>query len=117
MNANETKDAYRRAMKDAGWTVLFRRYTGTGTNRPRFDVPVRARIVDYQPHELSGLIVQGDRKAILLVEDMVAAQVPLDIRKGDKIVDRGKELNIEAPDNNTRRVQGELIAYELQVRG
>jgi hypothetical protein len=108
---------YRRAMDEAGEVVTFRRYTGAGANRPRFDADVRARVMDYTPDELVGTIVQGDRKLIVLAEDLITAQVPLDLRKGDKIVVRGKELNIEAVDDNTRRVQGVLIAYELQVRG
>lgn len=103
-------------MDIAGETIVIRRYTGAGTNRPRFDAPVRARVMDYVPHELVGSIVQGDRKLIVLAEDMVAAQIPLDLRAGDKVVVRGKELNIQAANDNTRRIAGELIAYELQVR-
>lgn len=117
MTPEETKDAYRRAMDVAGETILIRRYTGSGTSRPRFDAQVRARVMDFEPRELVGSIVQGDRKLIVLAEDLVTAQVPLDLRKGDKVVVRGKELNIEAADDNTRRVQGVLVAYELQVRG
>lgn len=116
MTPDEARDSYRRAMDVAGETILIRRYTGAGTNRPRFDATVRARVVDYVPHELIGTVVQGDRKLIVLVEDMVAAQIPLDLRAGDKVVVRGKELNIQAADDNTRRIAGELIAYELQVR-
>lgn len=116
MTPDEIKASYRRAMDEAGEVVTFRRYTGAGSARPYFDAEVRARVMDYTPDELVGTIVQGDRKLILLAEDMIAAQVPPP-RKGDKIVVRGKELNIEAPNDNTRRVQGVLIAYELQVRG
>lgn len=117
MTTEQIAADYRRAMDAVGEVVAFRRYTGAGANRPRFDADIRARVMDYTPDELIGTIVQGDRKLIVLAEDMIAAQVPLDMRKGDKIVVRGKELNIEAVDDNTRRVQGVLIAYELQVRG
>lgn len=121
MTPEQARASYRRMMAVAGSgevrKVLVRRYTGTGANRPRFDAEVRARVTGYQPHELVGTIVQGDRKVILLAEDLSRAQFPTPLRKGDKVVDAGKELNIEAPDDNTRRVQGELIAYELQVRG
>lgn len=117
MTPDQIKIGYRSAMDVAGETVVFRRYTGAGANRPRFDTDVRARVVDYMPDELVGTIQQGDRKLIVLADDLIGAQVPLDLRKGDKIVVRGKELNIEAVDDNTRRVQGVLIAYELQVRG
>jgi hypothetical protein len=117
MTPEQARASYRRMMAVAGETVLIRRYTGTGANRPRFDAEVRARVTEYEPKELVGGIEQGDRKVVLLAEDLERAQFATPLRKGDKAVVRGKELNIEAPDNNTRRVQGELIAYELQVRG
>lgn len=117
MTPEEIKATYRRDMDAVGETVLIRRYTGTGSARPRFDAAVKARVVDYEPKDLVGLIQQGDRKLIVLAEDLIAAQIPLDLRKGDKSVVRGKELNIEAADDSTRRVAGVLIAYELQVRG
>ncbi len=117
MTPDEIKASYRRAMDAAGEEIVIRRYTGTGPNRPFFDAPVRARVVGYEPREIVGTIQQGDHRVILLAEDMVAAQIPLDLKSGDKAVVRGVELNIEAANGNTRRVQGVLIAYELQVRG
>ena len=48
---------------------------------------------------------------------MVAARAGAAKPSDILLVVRGKELNIEAADDNTRRVQGVLIAYELQVRG
>ena len=117
MTPAEAKDGYRRAMDVAGETIVVRRYTGTGPDRPYFDASVRARVTKYEPHEIVGLIQQGDRRIILLAEDMVAAQIPLALTNGDKVVVRGEELNIEGADDNTRRIQGVLIAIELQVRG
>lgn len=117
MTPEQCRATYRRFLDQVGEVVLIRRYTGAGASRPRFDVSVKARVVEYEPNELAGLIVQGDRKLIVLAQDLIDAQFPIPLRKGDKAVVRGKELNIEAPDDNTRRVRGELIAYELQVRG
>jgi hypothetical protein len=117
MTPASARMTYRRMMGLVGEKVLIRRYTGTGANRPRFDAEVTARVTDYEPSELVGTIVQGDRKIIVMHEDLATAQFPTPIKKGDKVVARGKELNVEAPDDNTRRVQGELIAWELQVRG
>lgn len=117
MTPAQARSTYRRMMGLVGETVLIRRYTGTGANRPRFDAEVTARVTEYEPKELTGTIQQGDRKLIVLAEDLMQAQFPTPIKKGDKAVVRGKELNIEAPDDNTRRIDGELIAYELQVRG
>ena len=107
--------SYRRKLKD---TVVIRRYANVaGPHRPWFDAEVRARVMGFAPDELVGGIVQGDRRLIVLAEDLIARQFPLPLRKGDKAIIRGRECNIEAPDDNTRRVQGVLIAYELQVRG
>ncbi len=117
MTPDSVKASYRQAIVAAATTVVVRRYTGTGENAPFFDVSVGARVVGYEPHELLGLIQQGDRRVIMLAEDLSDAQFPLPLRKGDKVLVRGRELNIEAVDDNTRRVQGVLVAYELQVRG
>lgn len=119
MTPEQCRSAHLRFMDGVGETVTIRRYTGTGTTRPKFDCDVRARVVEYDPKELVGSIVQGDRKLIVLYEDLVAAQFPLPIEKGAnwKVVVRGKELQIKSIDDNTRRIQGELIAYEMQAGG
>lgn len=119
MTPDQIKADYRAALDRVGTPaeVIIRRYTGAGTNRPRFDTPVRGRVVGYSPNDLVGSIVQGDRKIIILAEDLIAAQFPLPVLTSDKAVVRGKELAIMAADDSTRRVQGVLIAVELQVRG
>lgn len=117
MTPEECKSVYRDMMEEVGENVFVRRYFGTGVNRNKFEVKVLARIVGYSPQELVGTIVQGDQKLIVLVDDLEIYQFPLPLIKNDKVVVRGKELNIEAVDGNTRRIDGELIAYELQVRG
>ena len=117
MTPEALKASYRRAMNEAGETVKIRRYTGAGSNRPWFECEVMARVTGFEPEELVGAIVQGDRKLIVLAEDLIAAQFPLPIVKGDRAIVRGKELNIEAADDSTRRVAGVLVAYQLQVRG
>lgn len=117
MTPDSVKSAYRRMLNAAGETIRMRRYTGTGPNRPMFEADVIARVVDFDPKELIGPVQQGDRKVIVLAEDLIEAHFGLPLKKGDKAVVRGKELNIEAPDDNTRRVAGVLVAYELMVRG
>lgn len=117
MTPDSIKADYREMLTEVGEIVTVRRYSGSGENRPYFDASVLARVVDYEPRELVGLIAQGDRKLILLADDLVQAQFVLPIQKDDKVVVRGKELNIQGADDNTRRVKGILIAYELQVRG
>lgn len=117
MSAEAIRAAYRRAIDAVGETVTIRRYTGAGANRPYFDVAVRARVVGYAPQEMVGTIQEGDRKVILLAEDLIAAQAPLDLRKGDKIFVRGKEMDIHMADDSTRRVEGEIVAFEIRARG
>jgi hypothetical protein len=117
MTPQDARDTYRSMMDERGEIVLIRRYLGSGQNRPKFEVSVRARIFDYTPVELIGGIIQGDVKVICLYEDLVNGQYNLPILKNDKVVVGGKELNIESPDRHTRKIAGELIAYELQARG
>lgn len=114
MTPEQSIASYRRSLKDV---VVIRRYTGSGQNRPYFEATALARVTGFDPDELVGAIQQGDRKLIVLADDLVKAQFPLDLKKGDKAIVRGKELNIEAADDSTRRVAGMLIAFELQVRG
>lgn len=105
------------ALARRGEILKIRRYSGSGSSRTFIDVDARARVVGYEPEEIVGTIEQGDRKLIALAEDLASGAFAAGIRKDDKAVVRGKELNIEAVDDNTRRVAGVLIAYELQVRG
>jgi len=119
MTPDQAKAMYVRRLGDFEM-VSIRIYTGAGSSRPRFDYePIRARPVDFNPDELVGGIVQGDRNVIVLAEDVINAGVPLPLATGanTKMVIRGRELTIKAIDDNTRRLGGELIAYEMQVGG
>ena len=116
MTPDQCRSAYRRALGQFEQVVI-RRYTGSGANRPKFETTVLARVLDYVPSELIGTIQQGDKRLIILADDLIDAQFELPLRRGDKAVIRGKEHNIEAPDDSSRRLGGTLIAYELQVRG
>lgn len=115
MNPDAVKASYRRTLKDI---ISVRRYTGSGANRPRFDAPkIRANVSGFAPHELIGTIVQGDRKVIVFIDDLIERKMALPITTNDKVVIEGKELAIMGVDGSTRQVNGVLIAYELQVRG
>lgn len=117
MTPDQVMASYRRSLDQA---IRVRRYTGSGANRPRWDVTVMGQAIGYQPHELiagSG-IQQGDRKVILLAQDLIDRQFPLPLVKGDKLILWGKqEVNVEAIDDSTRRIGNTLIAYEVQARG
>jgi len=113
---DECRSAYRRALGEFE-PVVIRRYTGTGANRPKFEATVMGRVLGYTPADLIGTIQQGDKRLVILADDLIDAQFDLPLQAGDKAVIRGKEHNIEAPDDSSRRLGGVLIAYELQVRG
>lgn len=120
MTPAETKQSYITAMDNAGdpaANVSIRRFTGVGTSRVPTDTSARARVVGYQERELVGGIQQGDRKVILLADDLIDAGFVPPITANDKLIVRGKQLSIVSVDDSTRRVQGILIAYELQARG
>ncbi len=117
MNPDSVKETYKRMIENHGEWIFLRRYLGSGNNRPKFEAKVRARVFDYTPVELIGTIIQGDVKIILLTEDLETSQFDLPILKNDKVIVKGKEINIESVDKNTKRIQGEIIAYVLQGRG
>ncbi len=119
MNPDQAKAMYMRRLGDFE-QVTIRIYTGAGSSRPRFDYEeIRARPVDFNPDELVGGIIQGDRTVIVLADDVANAGIPLPLAAGanTKVVIRGRELTIKAINDNTRRLAGDLIAYEMVVGG
>lgn len=99
---------------EIGEDIAIRRYTGSGTPRPYTDTTTRARVMGYQPSQLVGPIVQGDRRVIALVDTLSSI---LPVTTNDKAVVGGTLLAIKAVDDNTRRIGGTLIALELTVGG
>jgi hypothetical protein len=114
MNPETVRDSYRRAIDENGEIVTIRRY---GPNRQKFDVAVRARVVGFSPSELVGVVQQGDRRVVILAEDLINAQFAIPIKASDKCEVRGVECAIIAPDDSTRRLGTNLIAYDLVIRG
>lgn len=117
MTPAQMKASYRRMMDMVGEDITLRRYTASGSNPAKTDKTVRARVTGYAPDELVGGITQGDRRIIVLSEDVAAQSFPEPILRSDKVVVRGKELAIVVIDDNTRRLAGTLIAYEFTARG
>lgn len=109
MDANEVAAAYAQSLTD---TVSV---TAGGVT-----AAVRARIVGYQPQELVSGIVQGDRKAVLLVADLTAGGITLPLRKGDSLtwVDGGATLKMTGQGKSEpRRIGAVSVAVDWQVRG
>jgi hypothetical protein len=113
MSSDDIKALYR---ADCQETIVIRRYTGTGTNRPHFEASVRGSSRRYHATELLGNIVQGDQEILILVEDLIQKKFPLPVTTNDRVVVAGKELAIIAP-NERADLDGTLIVYDLQARG
>jgi hypothetical protein len=112
---DQARSSYRRYLTH---TVAIRRYTGpAGPNRASVDTPCRARLRGAAAGVLVGDVMQFNFLAIILVEDLVAGGFALPITTGDKLVFGTRELAINFPDNATRSVDGELIAYVLSAKG
>ena len=107
MTPEQTSASYARALTDR---VTVSRGATTATN-------IHARVVGYEPAELVGGIVQGDRKAILLYADLVATSFPLPIVKTDRITWNGRVMSVMSADDATRRAGAVTVAIEVQVRG
>lgn len=112
MTPEQARASYRRQIRN-GETITLRR-----DGSPPIDKPVRARVTGYAPEELVGDVHQGDRRIVVLAEDVASTGFPVPFRDGfDKVILRGDQLTIQSSDDSTRRIAGELIAYELRAAG
>lgn len=98
------------AIAEYGQTVTLRR-----VGSPNQDITLRARVNGFQPHELVGGILQGDRMVIVGTVAMTAANWPQPPRKGDVVLIDGRTTTVqgcEAVNDGT-----ETVRYNIQVRG
>lgn len=112
-------EAYRRALNYVGSParITVRRYAGTGAARTHSDTTIVARAIGLHDRELAGAMLEGTLRVIALAQDLVDAGFALPLEQSDKIVIDGKEYAISGFDDETRRINGTLIAYDLQVKG
>lgn len=108
MKAAEALAMYRGQLDDHGETITIKRIS------PAAQADVKARVTGYKPDELGGGIQQGDRRVIIIAEDVTWDG---GLKRGDKVLVRGRLMNIEVVDDNTRRVGSTLIAYDVAARG
>jgi hypothetical protein len=95
--------------------VSIRRITGTGPSRVDESFPTVGRVFDAERRELTGGIAQQDRTAIIYAQTLFDAGLPSDVVIGDFLIDQdGIEHTVY--EVKARRVEGEMIAYELTVR-
>ena len=117
MTPASIKAAYKRALASSmgpGETVTLRRAAGTGAG----DYTVAAWVTGYQPSDVAGMVQQGKRKVVVLADDVAASGFPAPfLPRQDRIVWGGKTNVITAVDDASRRVQGVLVAYDLEIAG
>lgn len=114
MTPEAAKAMYRRQVENHG-TVMLRRIGPNGVTVK--EVALRARVTDYEPHEMVGDIQQGDRRVIALAEDIGDFPLPIQKNGADRIVFGGKVSTVRAVDDRKRSAMGALIAYEIRIRG
>ena len=120
MTPAAVRASYRRSLDLYGEPIYIRRFSGpAGPSRTVVNYgPIQARVTGFAPEEFIGSIVPGDRKIIAMAEDVDASGITLPLAPGsDKVVWRDRELILKASDASTRRMSGELIAYELTAGG
>jgi len=101
------------AIDVVGEIVTLRRLTGP--LQIPFDVTTRAVVVGFQPDELVGGIIQGDKRVIMGPRDLTVRQWPQPPRKGDQIIIRGRINTIEGVDDVS--LGGVTVRYNILVRG
>jgi hypothetical protein len=95
-----------------GETVVLRRPTGQAQF---IDVSCAARVDQFQPHEIAGGVVQGDRKVTLSNREIEAEAWPGPPRRGDQIVVAGRTTTVQGVETIT--VGGQIVRHNVQVRG
>lgn len=103
----------RRHLAKRGEIVTVKRFTDAG----EVAAQALARIRNYTAEEIASGIVQGNRKAVVLAEDLETAGFPLPLQINDGLFVGERRLNIESVDDSTRRIGGTVIGYDLGVQG
>jgi hypothetical protein len=110
--ATTAKAHYRRHLHEP---VTIRRITGTGPSRVEATYSTVGRVYDGERRELTSGIAQQDRKAIIDAQALFDAGLTTEVMLGDFLIDQnGIEHTVY--EVKARRVEGEMIAYELTVR-
>lgn len=115
MTADEIKSAYAETLDE---TVILRRYTGQGptASKPRFEVSARGKSWGYTAKELVGAIQQGDRRVLVLIDDLIEKGFSLPVVGSDKVIVDGRELAIINP-GLRKAPDGTPIVCDLHTRG
>lgn len=113
-------------LAELGEDITVRRYSGPGPNRVKVEALARGRVLGGAGNELVGETAQTGSKVILLNDPgaaipggMVALSTLLPLTDRDKLFYRNAEVAIEPGgiDDDTRRINGVLIAMDILVLG
>ena len=97
-----------------GQPVTLQRLTGT-TTQVRHDVVCQAIVRGYEPVQLIGGIILGDRQVAISNAEIADAQWPGPPRASDRCVIDGRTTTIQACD--TRKLRDDIVLHLIQVRG
>ena len=117
MTPGQARKMYRRQLKAHG-ELMDVVYAANGASVLKQKILVR--LTGYFPQELGGGTQVGERRAVVLAEDLedAAFDPPLGTGGAYKLQrSSGDYLNVDSVDADTRRVAGVLVAYELRVTG
>jgi hypothetical protein len=125
MTSTHAIDRYRSALAEIGEDIEIRRYGGSGAARTLIKrALVRGRVFGMGAEELVGDTVQRTRKVLLLNDPaalVASGYLPLldllPLTTRDKLFFRDGEVAILDVNDDTRRINGVLIALEIVVKG
>jgi hypothetical protein len=100
------------AIARVGKAATLRRVTGPQTF---VSVGVKVVVRAYQPNELQGGIVQGDRQARISNAEIDARQWPGPPRRGDQLILDGRTYNVQGVDSPN--IAEDTAMHIMQVRG
>lgn len=109
-----TKAQYKKELRE---TVSIRRMANYGDSPAYADYSARARVTRHAPQELVGAIQQFEVLAIVYADDLTDGGLTLPITNRDKLVVGSRVHGIVSADDNTRKVEGTLIAFEIRASG
>jgi hypothetical protein len=100
------------ALVEAGQQLTLRRI-----GSPNVDVALSGRLQTFDPKEIGGGIVQGDRKLIIGNFSILEAGWPGPPQRGDQILFAGGTKTATVMGVDTITVGTEIVRHNLQVRG
>jgi len=101
------------AIQRRGEDLILRRIFGN--DQAHFDVRLKGVVRGYQPEQLVGAIVQGDREVRISNQEIVNKQWPGPPRRADRMRIAGHWVTVE--NVNTFNVSNEVVEHVIQVRG